>query len=141
MKTLQKTFALVTFSLASGCAGNMRSPAQWDTDSQALLATHSEAIKACYNEALKKSPKLSGAVVVSYTIEPETGALKKAKLDEARTTAAAPARKCVLDNLLELKLAPPDANIGQGTNTWIFTATEAPVAPAEAAPASAPPAS
>lgn len=130
--------------LAVGCGGHTRTPAEWTEDTRALLEGQSEFIKACYTKELKENPKLEGTVTVKFTVENDTGRVRRVKIDDAGTTAGDPVRKCVMENIKDLRLKPPDANDGLGTFTWQFTATVPPAQPEEATPAdaaAAPPAS
>ncbi len=119
-----------------GCGGDARSPADWEQDTQKMLETSNEAIKTCYNAELQKNRKLNGSVTVTFTVIRGNGHVKKPKVDQARTTGGDALKKCVIDNIQDLKLDPPDANHGQGTYTWIFNSSEG-ASPAEA-PAEAP---
>lgn len=116
------TLLVASLPFAAGCGGYARTPDQWQTDTYKLLEAQNEPIKACYNKALRSNPKLEGNVIVTFVVENDTGRLRKARIDNSRTTAGEPVRKCVLDSLRDLKLTPPDASTGKGTYTWEFKA-------------------
>lgn len=109
-------------SLVVGCGGYARTPDQWSDDTSKLLEAQNEPIKACYNKSLRANPKLEGNVVVNFVVENDTGRLRKAKIDNSKTTAGEPVRRCVLDSLRDLKLTPPDQNTGRASYTWEFNA-------------------
>lgn len=102
------------------CGGNARTPEQWTEDTYKLLETKNADVVTCYNEALKKNPLLEGQVTVDFIIHNKTGQFAKVRVDANKSTAAEPARKCVVDAVQDLKLGPPDANTGKATFTWEF---------------------
>ena len=89
-------------SFAAGCGGYARTPEQWSDDTTKILEAQNEPIKACYNKALRADPKLAGLVFVTFTVEDETGRIRKVKIDNSKTTAGEPIRRCVLDSLRDL---------------------------------------
>ena len=130
---------LAPLALASiGCGGYTRTPEQWTEDTRQVLEAQNEFIKSCYERELKQNPKLEGMVSVNFVVDNGTGRIRKVKLNDAKTTAGDPVRKCVMDNIKDLRLKPADANTGKATYTWEFKATvPAADAPAEGeAPAS-----
>lgn len=137
--TLHRFCAPLALTLAAalslvGCGGDARSPADWEQDTQKMLEGSNEAIKSCYNAELQKNRKLNGTVTVTFTIVRGNGHVKKPRVDQARTTGGDALKKCVIDNIQDLKLSPPDANHGEATYTWIFNSSEAAApAPADAA--------
>lgn len=136
-RTMIMGLALVAAS-ATACGGYTRTPEQWTEDTRQMLEAQNEFIKSCYNRELKANPKLEGNVTVKFLVENGSGRVKRVKLDDSGTTAGDPVRKCVMENIKDLRIKPPDANDGRATFTWEFKAT---VPPAEEAPADAPPAS
>jgi hypothetical protein len=125
---------------ATACGGYTRTPEQWTEDTRQMLEAQSEFIKTCYNRELKQNPKLEGNVSVKFLVENGSGRVKRVKIDDAGTTAGDPVRKCVMENIKDLRIKPPDANDGRATFTWEFKAT-IPSADEPAADAAAPPAS
>lgn len=122
--------------LASACGGGaVRTKDAYRDDTQKLLDTASEGIHGCYNAVLKEKPDAAGSVTVDFVVMHETGILRKIKVDSARSTAPEEVQKCVAKYIEDLKLTPPDAQLGEATFTWEFSATEAkpvePAAPAE----------
>lgn len=108
-------------SLLTACGGFTRTPEQWTEDTYKLLESKSGDVQKCYNEQLKKNPLLEGKVTVDFIVHNRTGQVAKVRVDAAKTTAGDPVRKCVVDNVEDLKLGPPDANTGKATFTWEFT--------------------
>ena len=129
---------LTPLALASiGCGGYTRTPEQWTEDTRQVLEAQNEFIKSCYERELKQNPKLEGTVSVNFVVDNGTGRIRKVKLNDANTTAGDPVRKCVMDNIKDLRLKPPDANTGKATYTWEFKAVVPPAdEPAAEAPAS-----
>jgi hypothetical protein len=121
MTRLQSLLALGAMG-AIGCAGNLaeRDANKYRDDSRALLASKAPAVKSCYDGALKTDAKVSGTVVVSFKVQPETGRIVEARLDDQKTTAPDPLGRCVLQAMQNLKLDPPDTNEGQATFAWEF---------------------
>jgi hypothetical protein len=126
------------FSLGlAACGGYARTPEQWTEDTYKLLESKSGDVQKCYNEQLKKNPLLEGKVTVDFIVHNRTGQVAKVRVDAAKTTAGDPVRKCVVDNVEDLKLGPPDANTGKATFTWEFTKeiVKSPTPPAGEKPA------
>lgn len=118
-------FALMAVSVLSGC-GTARTPEGYRDDTGAVLAAKNDAIRACYDGVLKSSPGASGRVTVKFEIETERGELTNVSVDPAATTAPAPVAECVTKNISGLAVTPPDANIGEGTWVYEFTAPPRP---------------
>jgi hypothetical protein len=112
--------SLLLAAFVAGCGGNARTPEQWTEDTYKLLESKSSDVQACYNEELKKNPLLEGKVTVDFVIQNRTGQFAKVRVDANKSTAADPARKCVLKAVEDLKLGPPDQNTGKATFTWEF---------------------
>jgi outer membrane biosynthesis protein TonB len=143
MKTQSKALgSLVILALClpglAGCGANARSTSAWQDDTQKMLETSNEAITNCYNAALQTNRQLAGSVTVTFTINQRDGHVKKPRVNEARTTGNNALKKCVIDNIQDLKIEPPDDNHGEATYTWVFNASDTKFGPApvEAAPAS-----
>lgn len=136
-KTIKLTGLTLALLSATACGGYTRTPEQWTEDTRQMLEAQNEFIKSCYNRELKGNPKLEGNVTVKFLVENGSGRVKRVKLDDSGTTAGDPVRKCVMENIKDLRIKPPDANDGRATFTWEFKATiPAATEPAEPAPAS-----
>lgn len=118
-KILSATLAVLAVS-SIGCGGYARTTEQYSSDTYKLLEAQNEPLKQCYVKTLRSNPKLAGTVTVSFTVDNDTGRVRKAKIDQGRSTAGEPIRKCVLDVLQDLKLTPPDKNEGRAQFTWDF---------------------
>jgi hypothetical protein len=120
MKTIfSATLAVIAVSTL-GCGGYARSQEQWSADTYKLLEAQNEPLKQCYVKVLRSNPKLAGSVTAAFTVDNDTGRVRKVKIDNGRSTAGEPIRKCVLDALQDLKLTPADKNEGRGQFTWEF---------------------
>ncbi len=124
MKNIQT--ALVGLSLASllasvGCGGLARTADVYRDDTQRLLLTANDGITTCYNQVLKTNPTAQGSVTARFVVAPETGKLRKIKIDEARSTAPALVQECVRQYIGDLVLAPADAQAGIAMFSWTFT--------------------
>lgn len=119
MKTKALVLPIVATTLLA-CGGFARTPEQWTEDTYKLLESKSGDVQTCYNDALKKNPLLEGKVTVDFIVHNRTGQVAKVRVDANKTTAADPARKCVVNAVEDLKLGPPDANTGKATFTWEF---------------------
>ena len=137
-----KLFAALPVALlaasAVGCGGYTRTPEQWTEDTRQVFEAQNDFIRTCYNSELKQNAKLEGTVTVNFLVENDTGRIKKVKLDDSRTTAGDPVRKCVMDNIKDLRVKPADWNNGKGSFTWEFKAAIPPPVeePAPETPAS-----
>lgn len=128
------TLTLSSVGLAACGGGAIRTKDVYRDDTQKLLDTASEGITNCYNTILKDKPEAGGSVTVNFVVMHETGVIRKIKVDSARTTAPEEVQKCVTKYIEDLKLTPPDAQLGEAQFSWEFSAS-APPAPAEPPPA------
>ncbi len=119
MKTKNLILPLLATTFLA-CGGFARTPEQWTEDTYKLLESKSGDMTTCYNKALEKNPLLEGTVTVDFIVHNKTGQVAKVRVDANKSTAADPARKCVVDAVQDLKLGPPDANTGKATFTWEF---------------------
>jgi len=139
MENTQKALcglALAALSLEVGCGGLARTTDVYRDDTAKLLQTASTGISTCYNQVLKTNPTAQGSVTARFVVAPETGKLRRIKIDTARSSAPAPVQECVRQYIGDLVLSPPDTQAGVATFSWDFVAK---VLPAPAPPA--PPAS
>jgi hypothetical protein len=113
------TALFVVTAASSGCSFHARSPEDYRKDTRALLETKGAELKACYDAALTKDPKVSGSVIVHFTVQSETGTVKDAKVDAA-SSAPAELSQCVVNAIQGLTLNPPDARDGDATYSWEF---------------------
>lgn len=104
----------------SACA--VRDAAMYRDDTRKLLETKSPVIRDCYDAELQKDSKAAGKVIVSFTVQKDTGALVDPKVDDLQSTQNRELRRCVMDALKGLTLDPPDERDGEATFTWDFQA-------------------
>lgn len=118
--TIIGTIAVMSIWLTA-CAGQLahRDSDRYREDSRALIMTKAPNVKSCYDQALKADPKVAGTVVLHFKVQPETGQVIEARLDDKKTTAPGLGR-CVLQVMDGLKLEPPDASEGLATFAWEF---------------------
>ncbi|HKP56453.1 MAG TPA: AgmX/PglI C-terminal domain-containing protein [Polyangiales bacterium] len=105
---------------ATACA--VRDGAMYRDDTRKLLETKQSELRQCYDAELQKDPKAGGKVVVSFTIQKDTGVLINPKIDDLQSTPNRTLRRCVVDSLKGLTLEPADERDGEGTFTWQFQA-------------------
>ncbi len=121
MQKLTATAFLTTLAVGSiACSFIARPPEQYRDDTRAVLEAAGDNLKACYDGVIQADKNAKGTVTVLFTVEPETGAIKAARVDAAKSTAPAPVQDCVLQTLDGLKLDPPDAREGQATFSYEF---------------------
>lgn len=117
---------LVTFTLLSvglsGCQFHARSADDYAGETKQLLAAKNDQIKTCYDSVLASNQGAKGEVVVDFTVEAKTGAIKDPTVNAEKTTAPEPLQKCVLDAMAGLQLDPPDAREGVASFAYEFTA-------------------
>ena len=103
----------------SGCSFHARDADSYRKETRALLETKNAEIKNCYDTELVKNPKLSGTVVVKFTVEKETG---KICGRQAQQEGDAPEGlgQCVIKAIAGLALDPPDEREGDATFSWEF---------------------
>jgi outer membrane lipopolysaccharide assembly protein LptE/RlpB len=107
-------------ALAAGCSFHARDADSYRKVTRELLETRNPDIKSCYDAELKKDEKVSGVVVVKFTVEKETGKIRHARVDEAKTKAPQSLGQCVVSAIEGLTLDPPDARDGDATFRWEF---------------------
>ena len=117
MRTLFISLALGAYAV--GCTYMARGPEDYKRDTRAVLETRSGDVKACYDAALKQDKNLSGNVIVHFTVEHETGAVKEATV-LPESTAPEALGNCIVNSLNGLTLDPPDERDGDATFTWEF---------------------
>lgn len=111
-------FTYLSLSLLAGCA--VRDAAMYRDDTRKLLETKEPVLRQCYDAELQKDPKAGGKVIVSFTVQKDTGVLLDPKLDDLQSTPNRELRRCVMDALKGLTLDPPDERDGEATFTWDF---------------------
>jgi len=117
------TLGAVLSALAlSACSFHARDAESYRKVTREVLETKNPDIKSCYDKALESDPKLEGTVVVTMTVEKDTGIIKNVKLDKKASEANKHLRLCVINALTGLKIDPPDARDGHATFTWNFEA-------------------
>jgi hypothetical protein len=104
--------------LFSGCA--VRDASMYRDDTRKLLETKEPVLRQCYDAELQKDPKAAGKVIVSFTVQQDTGVLIDPKLDDLQSTPNRELRRCVMDALKGLTLDPADERDGEATFTWDF---------------------
>jgi hypothetical protein len=119
-------FAVSLLASAAACAGTVRGPEAYRTDTNNLLETRSAQLKSCYEDALKTDAKLAGTVTVQFIVEKQTGAIANAAVEQDKTTAPPILGQCVVKAVDGLVLAPPDRNEGRATFVYEFKPTSAP---------------
>ena len=107
--------------LLAGCSFYARSADDYRKVTREVLETKNGDIKGCYDAALHKDPKLSGTVVVKFTVQSKTGKIINAKVDPA-SSAPAGLGECVVKSLDGLAIDPPDKRDGDATFKWDFQA-------------------
>ena len=119
---MKTSFVTAMFELAAattGCSFHARDAETYRKDTRSLLEKKGADIKACYDAALIKDPKVSGSVIVHFTVQSETGTVKDAKVDES-SSAPAELSQCVVTAIQGITLDPPDARDGDATYSWEF---------------------
>ena len=109
---------LLLLLLLSGCA--VRSPQMYREDTRKLLSGKRNVLEACYDAELQTNPKVTGKVIVHFTIERDTGRVLNPQIDDLLSTPNRTLRGCVLDAMRGLVLDPPDERNGDATFTWEF---------------------
>ncbi len=111
----------ITIAIAgvlSGCA--VRDATMYRDDTRKLLERRSSQLRDCYDAELQKDREAGGKVVVSFTVQKDTGVLVDPKVDDLQSTPNRTLRKCVVEALGGLTLDPPDERDGAATFTWEF---------------------
>lgn len=118
-----KTTLLIAASLSlTACSFAARSPDMYRDDTRAVLESKNSDIRACYDGVLKTSPGAQGKVTVKFEVETEAGKIVNVSVDKAGTTAPDAVSDCVVKNIQGLAIKPPDANKGEGTWAYDFSA-------------------
>ena len=120
MKSLSFVLMCLVAFASIGCSFHARSAEDYRKDTRALLESRNSDIKSCYDAALKADPKVSGVVVVKFTVEAETGNILNPQSVAGRTSAPESVTQCVITAISGLSLQPPDAREGDAEYTWEF---------------------
>lgn len=115
--TILMAASLLTLSLG-GCSFHARDAESYRKITREALETKSGDIKSCYDKELEKDPTLSGTVIVTFTVEKDTGVFKDIDVKNKESTAPKALTRCVKNALEGLKIDPPDARDGKATFTW-----------------------
>jgi hypothetical protein len=111
---------LAITTVMQACSFSARTPDDYRTVTNDLLATRADQLRACYDAAVVGNPAIGGIVVVSFTVEADTGKLLNPVFDAARTTAPEPLKQCITTALDGLAIDPPDQREGNATFSWEF---------------------
>jgi hypothetical protein len=127
---MRKTIALITLvALGAGCSFIARDTETYKADNRSLLETKTSDVKACYDAALAADPTLKGDVVITYTIEKQTGKLTNMTLVTDKTTAPEGLQNCVMSAVEGLTFPRPDRRDGIVQSfTWSFQGQGKPAA-------------
>lgn len=120
MRSLSIVVLCLVAAMGVGCSFHARSAEDYRRETRALLESRNSDIKSCYDAALKADPKVSGVVVVKFTVEAETGNIVNPQSVAGRTSAPEGLTQCVITALGGLSLQPPDARNGDAEYTWEF---------------------
>ena len=115
--TILMAASLLGLGLA-GCSFHARDAESYRKITREALETKNGDIKACYDKQLKEDPKVSGTVVVTFTVEKDTGVFKDIGVKDKESSAPKALTRCVKEALKGLKIDPPDARDGKATFTW-----------------------
>jgi hypothetical protein len=118
-KKIASTLGVLCAIGLGGCSFHARDADSYRKETRALLETKNTEIKNCYDTELVKDPKLSGTVVVKFTVAKETGKISNAKLSK-KGDAPESLGQCVVKAIEGLALDPPDARDGDATFSWEF---------------------
>lgn len=122
-RSIITTGALLSAIALCACSFHARDAEAYRKVTREVLETRNDEMKSCYDKALEKDPTVEGTVVITLTVEKDTGVIKDVKLDKKASEANKHLRQCVLEALGgDLKIDPPDAREGQATFTWQFEA-------------------
>ena len=116
-------YALLCCTLLCACSFHARDAEGYRKVTRELLETKNADIKSCYDAELVKDPKVSGTVVVKFTVKKDTGKITAPSLDGSSTAPAA-LGECVVKAIDGLTLDPPDARDGDATFRWEFQAKQ-----------------
>jgi hypothetical protein len=110
-------FIIAPLLLTAGCSFYARDAEDYKKVTRELVETKNPSIKECYDVALATNDKVSGSVVINFTVEKKTGKIMNPVVDP-KSTAPAELSECVVSAIDGLILDPPDAREGQATFTW-----------------------
>ena len=111
---------LAIVSLVGSVGYAVRDGAMYRDDTRKLIEPTRNKLSDCYNLELQKDAQAGGKVVVSFTVQKDTGLIVDPKVDDLQSTPNRMLRKCVVQALEGLKLDPPDERDGAATFTWLF---------------------
>ena len=87
-----------------------------------LFESRTEAIDACYDRYLEEvDDKAAGKLVLALEVAPKTGVLTKVEPVAEQSDVPEGLAACVIDNVSDLKVDPPDVNTAEASFTWEFT--------------------
>lgn len=91
------------------------------------LVKHINEVRACYEQALRKTPNLSGQIVVDWHVD-DRGQVIAAKINQPQTTLVSPAvHKCMTDKFMRWSFpAAPSGQTASMSFPFIFTASRSP---------------
>jgi hypothetical protein len=122
MRTLKLLMvATLLMPLMTACSFYARDAEDYRKVTRELVETRSGSIKECYDVALQTNEKVTGGVIINFTVEKKTGKIMNPVVDP-KSTAPAELSECVVTAINGLTLDPPDAREGQATFTWYFEA-------------------
>lgn len=118
MRTLKLAMvATLLMPLTTACSFYARDAEDYKKVTRELVETKNASIKECYDVALQTNEKVSGSVVINFTVEKKTGKIMNPVVDP-KSSAPADLSQCVVSAIDGLILDPPDAREGQATFTW-----------------------
>jgi hypothetical protein len=122
MRTLKIAMvATLLMPFMTGCSFYARDAEDYKKVTRELVETKNPSIKECYDVALQTNEKVTGGVVINFTVEKKTGKIMNPVIDP-KSDAPADLSQCVVSAIDGLILDPPDAREGQATFTWYFEA-------------------
>ena len=120
MKNITIASALLSAFVLGGCSFHARGPDQYREDTRAVLETRSDQIRSCYDSLLKEDKKAEGRIILTFTVQKETGEFTDVTIQDDGSSDSPELRKCVLDAVAGLKLEPVDKRDGKATFTYEF---------------------
>ncbi len=120
LSNLSSTLLVSLALLSTACSFHARDADEYRRVTRELVETRGGDVEACYDTILKTNEKVSGDVVVNFSVEKKTGKLVNPKIDAAKTTAPAEIGECIIKAIDGLTLAPADQREGQATFSWKF---------------------
>jgi hypothetical protein len=113
-------FIIAPLLLTAGCSFYARDAEDYKKVTRELVETKNASIKECYDVALQTNEKVSGSVVINFTVEKKTGKIMNPVVDEKASTASAEAGTCVATKIDGLGIEQPDLRDGAATFTWNY---------------------